>query len=77
MGYMGTSLIRNLLPQEPYSRSIPRAIWWSLGGGLFLMSEVPVGLGAMGYGLGPPILLEKPAQEGSFLRLIDFLITQL
>ena len=24
-----------------YSRTIPRIIWWSKGGGLFLMSEVP------------------------------------
>ena len=26
----------------PYSRTIPRALWWSLGGGLFLVSEVPL-----------------------------------
>jgi len=27
--YMGTSLIRNLLPVGPYSRAMPRALWWS------------------------------------------------
>ena len=26
----------------PYSRTIPRVLWWSSGGGLFLMSEVPL-----------------------------------
>ena len=26
----------------PFSRPIPRALWWSKGGGLFLMSEVPL-----------------------------------
>ena len=26
----------------PYSRPKPRALWWSLAGGLFLMSEVPL-----------------------------------
>ena len=25
---------------EPYSRATPRALWWSQGGGLFLISEV-------------------------------------
>ena len=36
--YKGTSLIRNSAPLGPYSR----ALWWSQGGGLFLMSEVPL-----------------------------------
>ena len=40
--YRGTSLIRKRLPLGPYSRPIPRALWWSMGGGLFLMSEVPL-----------------------------------
>jgi len=40
--YRGTSLIRNTPLLEPYSRTIPRVIWWSWGGGLFLMSEVPL-----------------------------------
>ena len=39
--------IRNRVPvshkkQGPYCRPMPRAIWWSLGRGLFLMSEVPL-----------------------------------
>jgi len=40
--YTGTSLIRNIAPQGPYSRTMPRARWWSLGGVLFLISEVPL-----------------------------------
>ena len=28
-------------PLGPYSRPMPRALWWSLGGVFFLMSEVP------------------------------------
>jgi len=40
--YRGTSLIRNSAPLGPYSRNMPRALWWSWGGGLFLMSEVPL-----------------------------------
>ena len=27
--YRGTSLIRNSLPLGPYSRPVPRALWWS------------------------------------------------
>ena len=40
--YRGTSLIRNRRPPGPYSRTVPRALRWSLGGGLFLMREVPL-----------------------------------
>ena len=40
--YRGTSLIRNTPLLEPYRRTIPRALWWSQVGGLFLMSEVPL-----------------------------------
>ena len=32
-GDRGTSLIRNSAPLEPYSRNMPRALWWSQGGG--------------------------------------------
>jgi len=39
---MGTSLIRNNAPLGLYSRNMPRALWWSFAGGLFLMSEVPL-----------------------------------
>ena len=38
--YRGASLIRNSPPLGPYSRTKPRALWWSWGGNLFLMSEV-------------------------------------
>jgi len=33
---MGTSLIRKRLLLGPYSRPVPRALWWSWGGGAFL-----------------------------------------
>ena len=36
----GTSLIRNTPLLGPCSRTIPRVLCWSQGGGLFLMSEV-------------------------------------
>ena len=31
--YRGTSLIRNAPPSGPYSRTIPRVLWWSQRGG--------------------------------------------
>ena len=31
---------RNRAPLGPYSRTMPRALWWPQGGGRFLMSEV-------------------------------------
>jgi len=34
--YRVTSLIRNSAPLGPYSRTMPRALWWSLGRGVFL-----------------------------------------
>jgi len=40
--YRGTSLIRNRAPLGPYSRTMPMALWKPWGGGLFLMSEVPL-----------------------------------
>ena len=40
--YRGTSLIRNTPLLRPCRRTMPRAVWWSGGGGLFLMSEVPL-----------------------------------
>ena len=40
--YVGTSLIGNSAPLGPDIRNMPRALWWSSGGGLFLMSEVPL-----------------------------------
>ena len=35
------SLIGNNPSLGPYSRTMARALWWSYGGALFLMSEVP------------------------------------
>ena len=33
---------KNPPPLGPYSRTMPRALWQSSGGGQFLMSEVPL-----------------------------------
>ena len=38
----GTSLTRNTPFVGPFSRTIPRVMWWSQGRGLFLMSEAPL-----------------------------------
>ena len=40
--HRGTSLIRKHLPLGPCSSPMPRTLWWSLGGGCFLVSEVPL-----------------------------------
>jgi len=40
--YRGTSLVRNNPTLGPYRKPMSRALWWSYGGGLFLMSEVPL-----------------------------------
>jgi hypothetical protein len=42
VGYRGTSLMRGTPLIGPYRRTIPRVLWWSQGGGLFLMSELPL-----------------------------------
>ena len=44
--YRGTSLISNCNLLGPYSRTVPRVLWWPWGGVLFLMSEVPLYAGA-------------------------------
>ena len=40
--YRGTLIIRNSDPLGPYSNNMPRALWRPYGGGLFLMSKVPL-----------------------------------
>jgi len=40
MLYRGISHIRRKNSPGPYGRTMPRALWQSWGGGLFLMSEV-------------------------------------
>ena len=40
--YRGTSLIKNNPCLGSYSRLKPKALWWSFGGALFLMREVPL-----------------------------------
>ena len=37
----GASLIRNSAPLEPYSRTMPRALWWPKGLGGFLRARFP------------------------------------
>ena len=52
--YRGTSFIRNRHPAGPYSRTMPRLLWRSYGGGRFLMSEVPLYRSCLsGLGLHP------------------------
>ena len=41
-GHRGTSLMRNNPSLGPYDRLMPRALWWSYGKGVFVMSEVPL-----------------------------------
>ena len=40
LGYRVTSLTRNCSTLGPYSRPVPRALWWSQGGWWYLMSEI-------------------------------------
>jgi len=40
--YSGSSLISNIAPRGPYSKTMPRASRWSEAGVLFLMSEIPL-----------------------------------
>ena len=40
--YRGTSLTRKRTPLGPYSRTMPRVLGGSWGGGRFLMNEVPL-----------------------------------
>ena len=40
--YRGTSLMRTPPLLGPYSRTIPRVVWWSYREGEFLMGEVPL-----------------------------------
>ena len=39
--YRVTSPIRNIATLGPYSRTVPRALWWSWWGGLFLSARYP------------------------------------
>jgi hypothetical protein len=41
-GYRGTSLTIKRTPLRPYGRPMPRVLGGSLGGGSFLMGEVPL-----------------------------------
>ena len=41
LSYRGTWLIRKNAPLGPYSRTMPRTLWWPKLMMLFLMSEVP------------------------------------
>ena len=60
----GTSLIRNSAPLGPYGRNMPKALWWSWGDWMFLMSEAPL----YTQGLATPL----PSEEGTVFVLKDF-----
>jgi len=49
--YRGTSRIRKRTPLGPYRRPMPRVVGGSLGGGRFLMGEVPLYHGIVGGGV--------------------------
>ena len=63
---MDTSLMINRIPLGPYSRTMHRALGWSLGGGVFLMSEVPLSCPCIGMLDHPPVCIPKVAR-GSYL----------
>ena len=62
-GYSATLRIRNSTPIGPYRSSMRRVAWWSQGGSLFLMSEVPL----YGYVWGGELEDEKIADTLSSL----------
>ena len=71
--YRGTSLIRNSPPlgpyRGPYSRPMPRALWWSEGGWRFLMSEVPLYHVVLRGVVLPPALASRKAVFFFFIAL--------
>jgi hypothetical protein len=68
--YRGTSLMRNNASLGPYSMTMPRALWWSWGGGSVSYERgAPVeGL----HGLQPPSLLRAPQPRGGGARVKGF-----
>jgi hypothetical protein len=46
-----------------YSRPMPRALWWSWGGGRFLVSEVPLHKDTSLTDLSPRFLAERERRE--------------
>ena len=64
--YRGTFLTRNSAPLRPYSRTMPRALWWPWGLVLFLMSEVPLYLYSGGVLGREP---DRPHQR--FINLVE------
>ena len=62
--YRGTSIMRTPPPLGPYCRPMPRALWWLQGGGLFLMSEVPL------YAPPPRLCLSGGAERGLVLSAL-------
>ena len=64
-GYRGTSLIRNRPLLGPYSRTIPRVIWWSVGGGA-VSSERGTHVGpTVEFALAMEIERERERERGS------------
>ena len=62
--YKGNPLVRNSPPLKPYSGKILRALRWSCGGWLFLMSEVPLYAAEARSGTAP-ILLQPFGVKGN------------
>ena len=59
--HRGTSPIRKRHPLGPYTKTMPRDIWWPQGGGRFLMSEVPL----YSYERGTPVWLVPPTHPAA------------
>ena len=66
--YRGTSLIRNSLLLGPYSMTVPGVLWWSYGGGLFLMSEVPLYWRTSGFSPDSGFSNEEGVPQASQIR---------
>jgi len=92
MHYRGTLLIRKRTLLAPYHRLMPRVIRGSQGSGRSLMGEVPLYMVAMGGGAirineyfergsgragVRSIEMCSGSEAGSYLRLIDFCMSQL
>ena len=70
MTVLAGGLKRNCPPIGPYSRTMPKALWRSLGGAQFLVSEVP--LHALPLGMETLPLSDKTApstQDPEILNL--------
>ena len=70
--YRGTSLIRNRRPLGPYSRDMPRSLWWSWGGGAVSHERgtcTPVSLATVHAHLVQPVERKVSSGEIIFIEL--------